>query len=305
MPMIFMKNVSIKDYLVLVRLPNLFTLPSNILVGMATVSSLAFTLTSFTQFLLLVTISVLLYCVGIVLNDLYDFDIDKKERPNRPLPSGKISRRSAIVLVAIFSTLALILSLHVSFSTLVISSILFSVIFGYDKYLKNTQAGPFTIASARVMNILLGTSVSLRSVDSYSQIVTLTFVLIITFVYVSLIGFISRYEVHGFSDNTKLLLPPAIVATVIFSIILFTLMGFFKLESLIILSLFSFIMIISFSRIYRRDSGRTQQIVRNMILSIIVLDSTFLTGIIGIELGLVVLTLMAPLLVLANKMYMT
>jgi lysylphosphatidylglycerol synthetase-like protein (DUF2156 family) len=303
--MIFMKNVSIKDYLALVRLPNLFTLPSNILVGMATVSSLAFTLTSFSQFLLLVTISVLLYCVGIVLNDLYDFDIDKKERPNRPLPSGKISRRSAIVLVAIFSTLALILSLQVSFSTLVISSILFSVIFGYDKYLKNTYAGPFTIASARVMNILLGTSVSLRSVDSYSQIVTLTFILIITFVYVSLIGFISRYEVHGFSDNTKLLLPPAIVATVISSIILFTLMGFFKLESLIILSLFSFIMIISFSRIYRRDSGRTQQIVRNMILSIIVLDSTFLTGIIGIELGLVVLTLMAPLLVLANKMYMT
>lgn len=303
--MIFMKNVSIKDYLALVRLPNLFTLPSNILVGMATVSLLAFTLTSFSQFLLLVTISVLLYCVGIVLNDLYDFDIDKKERPNRPLPSGKISRRSAIVLVAIFSTLALILSLQVSFSTLVISSILFSVIFGYDKYLKNTYAGPFTIASARVMNILLGTSVSLRSVDSYSQIVTLTFILIITFVYVSLIGFISRYEVHGFSDNTKLLLPPAIVATVISSIILFTLMGFFKLESLIILSLFSFIMIISFSRIYRRDSGRTQQIVRNMILSIIVLDSTFLTGIIGIELGLVVLTLMAPLLVLANKMYMT
>ena len=303
--MIFMKNVSIKDYLVLVRLPNLFTLPSNILVGMATVSSLAFTLTSFTQFLLLVTISVLLYCVGIVLNDLYDFDIDKKERPNRPLPSGKISRRSAIVLVAIFSTIALILSVQVSFSTLVISSILFSVIFGYDKYLKNTHAGPFTIASARVMNILLGTSVSLRSVDSYSQIVTLTFVLIITFVYVSLIGFISRYEVHGFSDNTKLLLPPAIVATIIYSIILFSLMGFFKLESLIILSLFSFIMIISFSRIYRRDSGRTQQIVRNMILSIIVLDSTFLTGIIGIELGLVVLTLMAPLLVLANKMYMT
>jgi len=300
-----MKNVSVRDYLVLVRLPNLFTLPSNILVGIAAISSLAFTLTSFIQFLLLVTISVLLYCVGIVLNDLYDFDIDKKERPNRPLPSGKISRRSAIGLVAIFSTLALILSLLVSFSTLVISSILFLAIFGYDKYLKNTHAGPFIIASARVMNILLGTSVSFRSVDSYSQIVTLTFVLIITFVYVSLIGFISRYEVHGFSDNAKLLLPPAIVAIVISSIILFSLMGFFKLESLIILSLFSFIMLISFSRIYRRDSGRTQQIVRNMILSIIVLDSTFLTGIIGIELGLAVLTLMVPLLVSANKMDMT
>jgi hypothetical protein len=42
-----------------------------------------------------------------------------------------------------------------------------------------------------------------------------------------------------------------------------------------------------------------------MILSIIVLDSTFLTGIIGIELGLVVLALAGPLLLLANKMYMT
>jgi len=82
-------------------------------------------------------------------------------------------------------------------------------------------------------------------------------------------------------------------------------MGFFKLESLIILSLFSAIMIFSFSRNYSRDPRRTQQIIQNMILSIIVLDSTFLTGIIGIELGLVVLTLAGPLLLLAKKMYMT
>lgn len=303
--MIFKKNVSIKDYLVLVRLPNLFTLPSNILVGMAVISSLAFTLTSFTQFLLLIIISVIFYCAGIVLNDLYDIDIDKKDRPNRPLPSGKISKRSAILLVAILSTLALILSLLVSFSTLVISSILFLAIIGYDKYLKNTRAGPFTIASARVMNILLGASIGLTSIDSYSQIVTLTFVLTITFVYVSLIGFVSRYEVRGFSDYIKFLLPPGIVATIISSILLFSLMGFFKLELLIPLALFSFIMIISFIRIHTRDSRRTQQIVQNMIVSIIVLDSVFLTGINGIELGLAILTLMAPLLVLANKMYMT
>jgi hypothetical protein len=178
-------------------------------------------------------------------------------------------------------------------------------IFGYDKYLKNTPVGPFIVALARVLNILLGASVSIASIDTSMQIVTLTYVLVITFVYVSLIGFMSRHEVHGFSDNAKLFLAPAIIGFVISSLIVFSFMGFFKLESLIILSLFSAIMIFSFSRNYRRDPRRTQQIIQNMILSIIVLDSTFLTGIIGIELGLVVLTLTGPLLLLANKMYMT
>jgi len=42
-----------------------------------------------------------------------------------------------------------------------------------------------------------------------------------------------------------------------------------------------------------------------MIMSIIVLDSTFLSGIVGIEIGLVVMVLLAPLLILARKMYMT
>ena len=303
--MVSMKKISIKDYLILVRLPNLFTLPSNILVGMATVSSLSFTITSLSQFFLLVTISVLLYCVGIVLNDLYDFDIDKKERPNRPLPSGRISRKSAITLVVVFSSIALILSLLVGIPALLISSILLLVIFGYDKYLKNTRVGPSTVAFARVLNILLGANVSFGSIDTSTQIVTLTCVLVITFAYVSLIGFMSRHEVHGFSDNTKLFLPPVIIGIIISSLIVSSLMGFFKLESLIILSLFSAIMIFSFRRNYSRDPRRTQQIIQNMILSIIVLDSTFLTGIIGIELGLVVLTLAGPLLLLAKKMYMT
>jgi hypothetical protein len=42
-----------------------------------------------------------------------------------------------------------------------------------------------------------------------------------------------------------------------------------------------------------------------MILAIIVLDSTFLTGIAGLDVGLPVLILLAPLLILARKMYMT
>jgi hypothetical protein len=298
-----MKKPNFRDYLILVRLPNLFTLPSNILVGLVIVSAL--TQTTYVQVLLLVTISILHYCVGIILNDLYDFNIDKKERPYRPLPSGKISRKIAIALAIIFSFLALTLSLIVGIPTLVISSILFAIIFGYDKYLKNTWAGPFTIASARVMNIMLGVSVNINNVISNPQFVILTFVLTITFVYVSLIGYMSRYEIHGFSNNVKLFLTPAVIAMIISSIILFTLTGFFKYDSLVILALFSFIMTMTFHKIHKKDSLGIQQIIQNMILSIIVLDSTFLSGIRGIETGLIVLVLLAPLLVFAKKMYMT
>lgn len=298
-----MQRPNFKDYLILVRLPNLFTLPSNILVGFVIVSSL--TLTSYVQVLLLVTISILLYCVGLILNDLFDYNIDKKERPDRPLASGKVSRRAAICLVTVFSVLALGLSLIVSISTLVTSSFLFALIFGYDKFLKKTQAGPFTIAAARVTNVMLGASVNFSHIGGFPQLIILTFVLTITFVYVCLIGFISRNEVHGFPKNIKLFLIPVIIAIIIFSIAIFSLMGFFKYDSLIILAFFSFIMAITLYKIRKQDSPGIQRIVQNMILSIIVLDSTFLSGIRGIELGLVVLVLLAPLLILARKMYMT
>lgn len=300
-----MKSPNFKDYLQLIRLPNLFTLPSNILVGFAIASSLTLTITSFVQVLLLVTISIFLYCVGLVLNDLFDYNIDKKERPDRPLASGKISRKIAIVLVTIFSVIALSLSLLVSVPTFGISLVLIALIFGYDKYLKNTQAGPFTIAAARVMNVMLGTSASFNNIDSFPQFVILVFVLTITFVYVSLIGFISKYEVQGFSENIKLYLIRVVIAGIISSIAMFTFIGFFKYESLIILALFLLIMIKAVYRIQNKDSIGIQQCIQKMIMSIIVLDSTYLSGIIGLEVGLAVLLLIAPLLIMSRKMYMT
>jgi 4-hydroxybenzoate polyprenyltransferase len=298
-----MQTFNFKDYLILVRLPNLFTLPSNVLVGYFMVSSMA--MTSYGQILLLVTISILLYCVGLILNDLCDYSIDKKERPDRPLASGKVSRRAAVGLVVTFSTLALALSFIINITTFVISSILLITIFAYDKILKKTPAGPFTIGAARVMNVLLGASVDFGNIGSYPQYIILTFVLSMTFVYVSLIGFISRYEIHGFPKDSKLLLIPAIVAAIIFLILLFSFAGLFKYESLIMLVFFSFIMGITFYKFQKNDSVGIQRIVKNMIMSIIVLDSTFLSGIVGVEIGLVVLVLLAPLLILARKMYMT
>ena len=303
--MIIVENSSIKNYLLLIRLPNLFTLPSNILLGFILVSTFTLTTTSVIQILMLVTISTLLYCVGLVLNDLFDYEIDRKERPNRPIASGKISRKIAIIIVTIFISIALTLSLLVSVTTFGISALLLVIIFGYDRYAKNTNAGPFTIAAARVTNVILGASANINSVDNFPQNILLVFVLTITFVYVSLIGFLSRYEVQGFSANIRTYLIPVIISGIVSSILIFNLIGPFKYESLLILPLFSYIMIRAIYNIHKKDSVGIQQTIQLMILSIIVLDSIFLTGIAGLSVGLPVLILLAPLVILAKKMYMT
>ena len=38
----------------------------------------------------------LLYMAGMVLNDVYDFEVDARRRPERPLPSGRITARRAL-----------------------------------------------------------------------------------------------------------------------------------------------------------------------------------------------------------------
>src|SRR5665213_993065 len=84
--------MAIKPYLQLVRLPNLFTAAADSLAGWLLARG---SLEEPGRWLPLVLASVAIYAGGIVLNDVFDFEVDLVERPGRPLPSGKVSRRFA------------------------------------------------------------------------------------------------------------------------------------------------------------------------------------------------------------------
>src|SRR5690349_11307088 len=43
-----------------------------------------------------------LYGGGIILNDVFDAELDAKERPERPIPSGLISKKAATIFGGIF-----------------------------------------------------------------------------------------------------------------------------------------------------------------------------------------------------------
>ena len=50
-----------------------------------------------------------------VINDYYDYEIDKINRPKRPLPSGKISKKNALIYAVILFTIANIIALYLNF----------------------------------------------------------------------------------------------------------------------------------------------------------------------------------------------
>src|SRR6516164_10693814 len=126
-------------YAQLLRLPNVFTAFADALLG--TLATAAWVVQPAGSALLLLA-SGCLYCSGMVWNDYFDFAEDKRDRPFRPLPSGKISRRTSAWLAAglllagcAFAALAGI-GPSWNFRPALIAGILVTAILFYDAWLK-------------------------------------------------------------------------------------------------------------------------------------------------------------------------
>ena len=94
----------LQSYLELLRLPNVFTAVADVAMGFFFVQAAwAFSDDPQQSLLpiglwtvgLLAAASALLYSAGMVLNDVFDIELDRQEQPYRPLPSGRIPLSSA------------------------------------------------------------------------------------------------------------------------------------------------------------------------------------------------------------------
>lgn len=296
---------TLRDYLTLIRFPNLFTLPSNVTLGFVQLSTLSKIETW--NILVLVIISILLYTVGIVLNDYFDINIDRRDRPNRPLPSGRISTRRALIFILLATGAAIVLSALMSTYTVIITSIILITILAYDYRLKNTIYGCFTVATSRVFNVTLGFSpYILTIVGNYEALVRVIVISVCIFVYVSTITYLSKFEVGTSNRNVNIftgLLPISLIPLIAG---LFTIMGFFRLDLFLNLTIFISIIIHTFMS-WRRslEPNKIGKVVRNLLLSIIVLDSVFMSGTLGFEYGLLIMLMLAPAMLFSKKYYVT
>ena len=111
-----------------------------------------------------------------VLNDVFDVELDREEQPDRPLPSGRIPLNSARWLgwqlltlgIMLASGAAVVLARFLPAQTndfvllwlpAIVAAVLAVLIVFYNAGLKRTPLGPVAMGGCRMLNVLLGMSV--------------------------------------------------------------------------------------------------------------------------------------------------
>jgi hypothetical protein len=295
-------NVSqrLKEYLLLIRLPNVFTTPSNILAGYFAAVTVAEA--DIAHLIALMVSSGLLYVGGIVLNDYFDVEIDKRERPSRPLPSGNISKRHALAIAMVALLIANTIALVVGPISLAVSLVLTFTIIAYDYRLKHGIFGPFAMGGARFLNVILGASPVLLYINNHSYAIVGAAAASL-FLYIVVITILSKKEAGNERPNSTI--ASLIVFGVISAIAALGLVLQLQLAFLLNLSIFAAVTIVTFKQHLWKELPSVQKAVRNMVISIIIIDSVFVTGTAGLPYGLATLLLIAPAVVLAKKLYVT
>jgi geranylgeranylglycerol-phosphate geranylgeranyltransferase len=111
--------------------------------------------------LVLASVVVFTFIVGgNSLNDYTDREVDKKAHPDRPIPSGRISPRSALTISAIMFTISFIFSLPLDWMSILIVSSAIGVMILYETWSKQAGlAGNLSISWLTGALFLLGGSV--------------------------------------------------------------------------------------------------------------------------------------------------
>lgn len=148
---------TVTTWLQLLRAPNLFTVPGDVLAGLAVAGGLSWGIGP--KLALLMLSSLFFYSGGLLLNDWYDRDEDARERPHRPIPSGAVSAERVKQAAIACMVLALILALVCGLRTFLVALALGGCVLWYNRSAKRRKAlGIGVMASCRFFNVLLGAS---------------------------------------------------------------------------------------------------------------------------------------------------
>jgi 4-hydroxybenzoate polyprenyltransferase len=237
----------------------------------------------------------------VAFNDIADAELDAVERPERPIPSGRVSKKGAIGM----ASLLLLGGIASAFQVNLVAGGLAIAVAGcallYDYWGKNQQVfGPINMGLCRSGNLLLGISVvpALLNTTWYLGLLPL--------VYVAAITIISRGEVHGKNRNA-LFLGAGMYTSIFVAIFI---LAFEKSPGYLqILPFLAFLGYRLFPPLLRAIRTQEPQYigksVKAAVLSLIVVNATLATAFSGWPIGLVILLLLPISLGLAKKFAVT
>ncbi len=135
----------------LVRAPAALSVPGDVIAGAAAAGTLGARTAG------LAGASVCLYWAGMAANDWADRELDAGERPERPIPSGRISAPAALGIAAGLTAVGLAVAARAGGArALAVAVPLAAAVWTYDLRTKNTAAGPVGMAACRALDVLLG-----------------------------------------------------------------------------------------------------------------------------------------------------
>lgn len=184
--------MTLRPYLQLLRPANLITAVADILAGYSFVFWTFRNATYASPDLAWLCLSTLgLYGGGVVLNDFFDADLDAVERPERPIPSGRVRKSDVGWFGFGLLGLGVLAALPAGGSSWQIAAVVAGLTVLYNRFAKHhVFAGPLVMGLCRGGNLLLGMS----AVD---EALAWGGVAAVPVAYIFAITLVSQGEVHG------------------------------------------------------------------------------------------------------------
>jgi 4-hydroxybenzoate polyprenyltransferase len=182
-----LEHGGLRAYLELLRPPNVVTAVADVLAGYAVAGR-----ANIRALPWLLGATACLYAGGVVLNDFFDRGIDAVERPERPIPSGRVAAGVAGGLGAALLALGVIAAGKATAEALAIAVAIAAFVLLYDAWGKRQAAiGPVNMGLCRALNLLLGIAAVPAALPGHWPLALLPLV------YVAAVTMVSRGEVHG------------------------------------------------------------------------------------------------------------
>jgi 4-hydroxybenzoate polyprenyltransferase len=298
----------LRPYLQLVRLPNVFTALADI--ALASIGALAVQAAQdeplrfpLATFLLLCLASACLYCGGMVWNDYFDVEQDKRERPFRPIPSGRVSPRTAAVFGGLLLIGGVTLATLSGFShtqgsrwpPLVIALLLVAAIFGYNAWFKRMWLGPVGMGTCRLLNVLMGLTVTGHPLERWGYLLAL-----VVGVYIVGVTWFARTEARLSNQAALAGAAGTMLAALLLAVpvpALFPADSASPLFPYLLVALGFLVGIPVSKAIAGPTPSHVQRAVRRSLMGLVVLDAVLATAVAG-TVGLVILVLLVPILLL-------
>jgi hypothetical protein len=292
-----------RAYLELVRVPNLFTAGGDIVAGYLVASGGA---AGWPSLLALVAASVCLYAGGVVLNDYFDRDVDAVERPERPIPSGRVAPGEVLRFGLGLLGLGCALALGAGATSAVVALVLAGCILLYDARGKRIPyVGGVNMGACRFLNVLLGAS-GAAAANADGWLPAALPVAAIVLVYISAVTVLSTGEVWGGNRTVSGGVFAALVAVV--GAVLWLGVGgrLHDWAYLPFLGLFAAATLSVVGRVVREPSApNIRRAIKTCVLSLLLLDAAIVAGVAGLLAGVLVALLIVPSLYVARLIAVT